>query len=378
MKLKIIEYIEKNGLASAIKTFKLSCKVYENKILLKYSQIDSPMGVREVQECRGLILEKDTWKIMNCPFFKFFNSEETYAAKIDWDSAKILVKKDGSLISLYFDWNKNEWCVSTSGMAEGEGEVNNTLNTNFSTLFWTTMKKYSDVDEFKSKLKIGYSYMFELMTPYNIVVTPHKESTVNLLAIRDLNTLDELPYEEVKNIGDSILHIPVVEALDLTIKNVTNIKRQFDGMPFYEEGYVVVDKFFNRIKIKNPAYLAAHHLKNKTGFHHIMDVVKSNEIEEFSSTFPERKEELFSLYANYKLLISKLEMVWEELKMFLPKNISPEERKKFAGKVFEISTKYDVTNFNGLFFLLKDQKATSIPDFIYNYDNRRLYEFLKK
>jgi hypothetical protein len=34
------------------------------------------MALPEMQECRGLILELDTWKVMSLAFKKFFNSEE--------------------------------------------------------------------------------------------------------------------------------------------------------------------------------------------------------------------------------------------------------------------------------------------------------------
>ena len=63
-------------------------------------------------------------------------------------------------------------------------------------------------------------------------------------------------------------------------------------MPWSEEGYVVCDHTFSRVKIKNPAYVAVHHLKGKTAEHNIMTIVKANEIEEFMNTFPERKDEL--------------------------------------------------------------------------------------
>ena len=68
--LAIIKYIEANGLAKAIETFKLKARVYERKIHLKYDQLESDMSCPEVQECRGLILERDTWKVMSMSFFK--------------------------------------------------------------------------------------------------------------------------------------------------------------------------------------------------------------------------------------------------------------------------------------------------------------------
>ena len=56
--LSIVEYINKNGLDKAISEFNLVCKEYEHKVLLKYNQIESNMSLSEVQDCRGIILEK--------------------------------------------------------------------------------------------------------------------------------------------------------------------------------------------------------------------------------------------------------------------------------------------------------------------------------
>lgn len=376
--LALIKFIKVNGLAKAITEFKLTCKVYENKILLKYSQIDSPMGFAETQDARGIILEKDTWKVMCLTFQKFFNAEEGHAAKIDWDTAHVLKKEDGSLMQLYWDWHKEKWYVGTSGMAEGEGEINNRPNTTFAQLFWETIEKVTgNTERFKSKLNKDCCYAFELCTPYNIVVTPHGESKVILLSVRYLPTLTELKFEKVGELAKelNVLHI---ERFSLNVSDVGAIKRTFNGMPFTEEGYVVVDADFNRIKIKNPAYVAVHHLKSKTSLHNILDVVKSNEIEEFSSTFPERKEEIFELKKGYDELLSRLEDGWEELKNRLPKNITKEENKKYAVAVFEVCEKFKVKTFTGLYFGLKDRKIESVKEFLFEFNNRQLYQMLKK
>src|SRR5207344_2144611 len=104
-----------------------------DKILLKYDQLVSPtlMALPEMQDCRGLILEKDTWNLISLAFRKFFNSEEGNAHKIDWLTACILEKLDGTLIQVYWDWHKDEWFAGTTGTAEGEGEVNNKNGTTF-------------------------------------------------------------------------------------------------------------------------------------------------------------------------------------------------------------------------------------------------------
>lgn len=373
--LAIQKYILENGLEKAILEFNLKTRVYDKKVLLKYDQLSSPtlMANKEVQECRGLILEKGTWKVMSLAFTKFFNSEEGNAHKIDWDTAHVLEKLDGSCIQLYWDWNKEQWFAATTGTAEGEGEVNNKLGTTFNQLFWNTVtEKYDFKKENLNKL---FCYVFELTTPYNIVVKPHGESAASLLMVRNLLTLEEVPFEALTGIADS-LGVPRVKSYDLNAKNVGALLRTFENMVWHDEGYVVVDANFNRVKIKNPAYVAVHHLKGKTAEHNIMTIVKTNEIEEFAATFPDRKDELVKLKANYDALIAKLDLVWAELQAFRPKNITPQEKKKYATAVFEVCGKNDVKNFTGLYFGLADGKVTSVEDFIANYDDKALYKIL--
>jgi hypothetical protein len=377
--LAIQEYIAKHGIAKAVSDFKLKSKEYKGKILLKYDQLSSPtlMGLPEMQDCRGLILEMDTWKVMSLAFRKFFNAEEGNAAKIDWNTAHVLEKLDGTMIQVYWDWNKKQWFAATTGTAEGEGEVNNKMGTTFNDLFWDTLQtKYELSKEVWTKMHaVNFCYVFELTTPYNIVVKPHAESSVTLLTIRNLDDLTEQSYEELKAYGDSI-KLPVVKAYDLNAKDVGTLLRTFEGMPWSDEGYVVVDANFNRIKIKNPAYVAVHHLKGKTAEHNIITIVKTNEIEEFASTFPERKDELYRLKENYDKLTLRLNDVWSELSLRKPKNITKQEQKRYAEAVFEVCGKEDLKQFTGLYFGLAQYKVNSVEEFLSDYDDKLLYKML--
>lgn len=373
--LKIVEYIREFGLEDAIATFKLKSKDYGHKVLLKYDQIESDMSIPEVQDCRGLILEKGTWKVMSLAFRKFFNSAETHAAKIDWNTAHVLEKCDGSLIQVYWDWVTEKWCAGTSGMAEGEGEVNDKPNTKFSELFWDTITS-SKYNFNWGRMVRGRTYMFELMTPYNIVVCPHGESKVSLLGVRDLDTLNEYNFNDLYTISIDI-GLPLVKSFNINASNAGHLMATFDGMPFSEEGYVVVDANFNRIKLKNPAYVAMHHTKSKLGNHHILEVLKTNEIDEWIATFPERSEEIIQLKEGLVKLTDDLENAWVELIPHKPKNITKEEQKKFAMKVFEVSNKhFSNTRHSGLFFGLKDGKIDSVRNYIVNMNNKDLYNIL--
>jgi hypothetical protein len=373
--LAIQNYLRTHGLEKTIKDFSLKIKSYEHKTLFKYDQLISPtmMALPEVQECRGLILENGTWNVLSMAFEKFFNSEESNAAKIDWNTAHVLEKLDGTMIQVYWDWYEEKWFAATTGTAEGEGEVNNKNGTTFNDLFWDTLNNKYTFNE--CLLNKDYIYVFELTTPYNIVVKPHGESSATLLTVRNRETLVELSGKDLEMVAISI-GVPVVKAYDLNASNIGHLLKTFEGMPWSEEGYVVRDGNDNRVKVKNPAYVAVHHLKGKTAEHNILTIVKTNEIEEFAATFPERTEELYRLKEGYDSLIAKLNSVWVELELRRPKNTTKEEQKKYAAAVFEVCGKHDVTQFTGLYFGLAQYKINSVEDFMFNYDDKLLYKML--
>ena len=331
------------------------------------------MSAPEMQDCRGIVLEKGTWNVMSLAFRKFFNHGESNASKIDWSSAQVLEKLDGTMIQVYWDWNAKTWFAATTGTANGEGEVNNKEKTTFNMLFWDTLKnKYGVTPE---RFSAGYISVFELTTPYNIVVKPHAESSATMVTMRIVETLEEVAFSAVEDTAKK-LGIPSVKVFDLNTTNVGGLIKTFETMPWSEEGYVVCDHTFSRVKIKNPAYVAVYHLKGKTAEHNIMTIVKANEIEEFMTTFPERKDELLRLKANYDELVAKLNVTWETLKTKKPKNIDKKEQKRYAMEVFSVCESEDLKGFTGLYFMLAQYKVNSVEEFMVNYDDKILYKLL--
>lgn len=389
MELSLINFIRANGLDAAVEKFQLTVRDGGHKLLLKYSQIDSPMSFSETQDARGLIIEKETLRVMCLPFRKFFNAGEGHAAKIDWDNALILEKLDGSLLTIYYDRFIDEWCVCTTGTLEANGEVNNKPGSTFAQLFWDTIGKIPGkfygvgnmsaverTEHLNQFLARFFCYAFELTTPYNIVVTPHGTSSVTLLTIRNVESLKELSYEDLCWLSIE-LDVPVVKAFDINALSAADLEKTLIDMPWSEEGYVVVDKNFNRIKIKNPAYLAVHHLKDSTAAHNIMEIIKSNEVEEFVATFIERKKEVYDLQLKFQALTLNLEILENQLKPYLPNELDNKDQiKVHALKVQEFTKDFGLPQFTGLFFTLRSGKVASVREYLRTFDNKQLYNIL--
>lgn len=247
-----------------------------NLVLLKYDQINSPMAERIVQECRGVILdESNEWNVVARGFDKFFNHGEQLAATIDWASAKVQEKVDGSLCMLYhYD---GVWHVSTTGSPDASGSVYDNALT-FAELFWRVFKALGlSLPEGAT----NKAFLFELTTPLNRIVVKQATEKLTLLGVRrrDGKWYDPEDWTHV---------YPVVKSYPLG--SFESILASFASIdPLSQEGYVVVDGAFNRVKVKHPGYVALHHLKGE-GIptpKRALEVVLAGETTEVLAAFPE-------------------------------------------------------------------------------------------
>jgi len=285
--LNIVKEIKEFGLDAVVSKYALMVKDGGHKILLKYHQIDSAFAkdVPAVRECRGLILEKSTLRPMSYPFYRFFNAGESCADTVDYSTARVYKKEDGSLIGLYWDWVLGEWAVQTSGTPDANTPVG-INDITFRELFLSTLN--CDLFRFNT----DYCYMFELCTPLNVVVTPHIDSYVKVLAIRNMLNLTELSHTNVSN-ECSRLGLSQVDSYTFDVKNLVDIVK---GLPAVEEGYVVCDAQFNRVKVKNPAYVALHHLKDSLSKSDLFEVIFKGEVDEVVALMPNFAQPLNDRY----------------------------------------------------------------------------------
>lgn len=302
--LEIQKYLRNKSLEDLYNDFKLEIKnsiLFPNLYLFKYNQIESPMKESICQEARGLILDKDkNWNVVSFPFKKFFNYGETYAANINWKTAKVYTKVDGSLITFY--WYNNSWQVSTSGTPDAITKVQD-FNFSFRDLVFSTMKEHNyQLPDEKYK---NYCFMCELTSPFNKVVVNHKQN-LTLLGARDLISLQEISLEA----AGKMFNIPLAKQYDLSsLEEIENSFQSFSALD--QEGYIVVDSDFNRLKIKHPDYFKYHKLKSGMCLKSCMALIMEGEKEELLACMPEYKEMADELEAKYQKLLVSLASAWE-------------------------------------------------------------------
>lgn len=261
--------------------YSILIKRTDGYIIFSYNQIVSDFNIELVRECRGLILDEKSMKPVCVPFYKFGNYGESYVPEIDWKSAVVQEKIDGSLIKVWHD--KNKWHVSTNGSVNASD-----ANLGRTDLFEEDCpyETFADVfEEARKRAKLDFdkldknnTYMFELVGPYNKVVIMYKDIDIYHIGTRNNITLREMNVD----IG---IKKPQTFALGSLEACIASAK----VLPDDKEGYVVVDKNYNRLKIKNPAYVALHHLKcnAEPSLVSLIGLIRNNEIGEFLTYFPE-------------------------------------------------------------------------------------------
>lgn len=334
-------------------------KRYPNLHSLKYDMINSPMGERIVQECRGIIVDDENdFHIVARPFDKFFNYGESLSVNIDWNTAKVYEKLDGSLMILYhYD---GAWQVASSGTPDAGGNVHNSLLfSSFSELFWHTynVNKLSlPADSLQD-----WTFMFELMTPHNRVVVPHEDFKLALLGVRHRITGDELHLSDLKaakgTLADFVNSVPHVKEFSIStheemMATIPNLD------PMDQEGYVVCDAAFNRIKIKTPAYVAVAHMRDNFGPIAAIEIVRQGETSEVGTYYPAYQEILDELRDKFNTLVDDLEKKYAQIQ-----HISCQ--KEFALEAVR-------SPFSDCLFALRKGKTPSVVNYLRNCRVERL------
>lgn len=255
---------------------------YPNLKLFVYSMIDSSAFKAHpiVCESRGLLLDSDNdWAVVAHPFNRFFNLGETGSADIDWSTARFQEKLDGSLIVMYY--YAGAWHVNTRKTPGGNAPVGN-WGISFAELFWRCWnQQYGKADSIP--LIPGFTYCWELTSPLNRVVTHNVEDRITLLAVRDANG-QEQDVQQYKQWFDVVRHFEFNSA-----EAAAQAAELLD--PMKQEGFVVVDANFQRVKIKGSQYVAIHHTVTSLNTRSIVELIRKGEAEEVMVYFPEIQRE---------------------------------------------------------------------------------------
>ena len=356
--LAIQKYLQIHSLEELTNEFAIQVtrhKVYPSLVHFKYSQFESDFNHQEVRESRALILdEDDNWQVIAHPYNKFKNFGEFGADAIDWGSARVFDKIDGTLIVLY--QYGEQWHVATTGTPDG-GQ--------FADLFWKQWER--EGCEFPEGYDEGSTFMFEYVSPETRIVVPYSEPHIYFHGYRDC-TGEEHSIELFRD----IYHWDLVKSYDLhSIEDVCKLASTFT--PDKQEGLVVVDKDFHRLKVKNELYVLVHHLKSSMSERSLLDVARKNESLELLVYFPDLREKVESFKKQLEFL-SKI--IHRNCIIYLANSIENGNinRKKFAA----FATSKESFYYSGCLFGMLDKKVQSPSEWLAKIQIDTLLELVKR
>jgi hypothetical protein len=278
--LAVQHYLLKRSLADLERDHNVLGKPGSYKFSLNYDQILANDENALAMECRGLVLMRrdrtivadlhdvvGETDILAFPFRRFFNLGQKAAAPVDFENenTRFFEKEDGTLIIVYHDPAKEEWCVATRSVCEANLPIDGSAELTFRLLFEQTLMQVTGTSfpEWTKFLQKDWTYCFELTTPVNQVVVAHEHFMLHLLMVRNNKTFQEPPFHMLEGIAN-VIGVPLPKtyrfaSVDETIQFV-NAR---NGIEF--EGVVVCDQNHNRIKIKSTTYLQASKLITKMG-----------------------------------------------------------------------------------------------------------------
>jgi len=261
-------------------------------VMFSYDQIRSDFSYTIVREARGIIFRKGEWETPVCwAFNKFGNYGESYVPEIDWATSFVTEKIDGSLIKIWYD---DRWHVSTNGTIDAfKAELGGVKMPDFGNYFLEVLSKYYNCyGAFVDSLDQNLTYMFELVGPYNRVVVPYEEPELYFLGARNKFTGEEFNCSPLiaGALGLGKFKLPKVFPLT-SLEECIKVTEEFD---WDQEGFVVADANFNRVKVKSPSYILAHYTRNNNVITTklLLRVILANETEEFLCYASDYKEEL--------------------------------------------------------------------------------------
>ena len=348
---------------------------YPNLFNFKYGSILADKTNLIVCACRGAVVEiirnngdqSPYFRLVAYAFDRFFNYGEPGAATIDWKTAKVFTKYDGSLIKLFF-WN-GDWIVSTSGSVGGASKVGDS-DKSFEELFWEV---FNDSDYNKEDLNPDHCYIFELCSLENKVVISYCPSIIRLLAVRDrTRDFEELPLEEFYETFDvawsHLFGDPSVVTTgshdiglfyNLTGEDVVNAANSLGAR---NEGYVVCDINKNRIKIKSDLYCQLHRISGN-GQPDFSELYLNDDLEEFLLHFPEYSEK----FGNY---VERISTYSSQAEIFIAEN-STLNQKDFAQKLLS-----QHPEISGAVFNIRSGRVKDFAHYIENLTPRQLDRLL--
>lgn len=220
----------------------------------------------------------------------------------------------------------------------------------------------------------GYTYVFELVSPWTRVVTPYHDDNLYLIGCRNNKTFQEVFFGNVRIA--KFFDTPKVHSF----KSIDECLKNASSLDWTDEGYVIMDKSFNRVKCKNSSWLAVHHLcsNHVMSYARAIEIVRANELDEVIGYFPEFADALNDVKKRFWDAVAQAQRDVEAMKAFINENRWTDEEVMSAGCHRKDVAVWVQKSFKlcGLAFAWLDKKVSDVEKFFMEIPTVKLVKML--
>jgi Phage integrase family/RNA ligase len=187
------------------------------QLLLGHAKLDTT--ARYTQVATNII------RVVSRSFDKFFNFGEGHGRPIDWKTARVMEKLDGSLMVMFH--HDGDWRVQSNGLPDTNGTIGANRVT-LESLFWSTFRDLGYAVPTTGNEALCFA--FELTSPHNEVVVRHRSAGLHLIGVRNRETQAELHVADCATHGYAMVR-------SFPLSDIADIKKTFLTMnPLAQEG----------------------------------------------------------------------------------------------------------------------------------------------
>jgi RNA ligase len=325
-----------------------------------YWDEDDVLGSSIRRECRGLIFDTTSGKLLSRPYHKFFNvgeKEETSIDKINLNESHIVLEKlDGSMIRP-LPTPDSFRLATKSGITDISEQAEEFI------------KGKANYNTFISKcIQKNTTPIFEWTSRKNRIVLDYPEDNLILTAIRYNNSGEYTNYEVMMNYATA-WNIPVVKAI--AGDNETDLNLIVDHIRKWEDNEGVVIRFDSGhlIKIKADDYVLKHKTKEQINLEkNVIQIILDDSVDDLIPLLTENdakrlKDYQGSFWSSIEELTSDLTEMFNSANQSYPDQkdfsvefvIKEKLSKPLAGIMYAMRQGRDVKNI----ILDKIQKSTT-------------------
>ena len=325
------------------------------ELFLIHNTDKSNVSLKIVRECNGIILEKNTFKIL-CYTFDKCSDSETFDKTINLDNLYVEKTTEGTLVRLFY--YNNQWRLSSKKCINAY-KSKWLSEKNFGLLF----EECINYNEIVTKLDINYCYSFIITHPENRMVVRYLQPIVYHISTRDLRSLSEIyiNIDVQKTIREFINKDNLEEFINnnITNNNILNLQTVIN-----HEGYIFIDNNFNRQKVRTPIFNKVRNLWGNTNnrFYRYLELrCDVNTLNEYLTYFDDDKEQFLEYEKRIGTIAQNI------LELYISKHIKKENIKipYFFSKIIynlhgDFIKNKVVTNYNKIMLVLLETPPKKI------------------